>query len=85
MLFLSANCFAWYLTWLLPLLAARPKAALLLWTALAPLSYHVLIVYETQGAWQEDAYYLWLEYVPVYAMLLAAAGAALYRRRRLAR
>jgi len=68
LLALSANCFPWYLTWFLPF---RPSAALLLWTTLAPLSYHILIGYAATGAWQETPFYLWLEYVPVYAMLLA--------------
>ena len=68
LLALAANCFPWYLTWFLPF---GPPAALLLWTALAPLSYHVLIGYGATGAWQETPLYLWLEYAPVYAMLLA--------------
>ena len=68
-LFLSANCFPWYLTWFLPLMAVRAQPALLLWTALAPLSYHVVIPYALLGLWQEDPFYLVLEYVPVFAML----------------
>jgi hypothetical protein len=64
----SANCFPWYLTWFLPF---RPPAALLLWTALAPLSYHILIGYGVTREWKETPLFLWLEYVPVYAMLLA--------------
>jgi hypothetical protein len=68
LLLLAANCFPWYLTTFLPL---RPPAPLLLWTALAPLSYHVLIGYQVAGEWRETPLYLWLEYVPVYAMLLA--------------
>jgi len=71
LLFLSANCFPWYLTWLVPLLAVDRNAALLLWTALVALAYHILIPYRTLGLWQEDPFYLWLEYVPVYGMLLA--------------
>ncbi|MBI3666679.1 MAG: hypothetical protein HY236_10730 [Acidobacteria bacterium] len=71
LLFLSANCFPWYLTWLVPLLAAGPNAALLLWTALAPLAYHNLASYQALGRWQDDSFFLWLEYVPVYGMLLA--------------
>jgi len=70
LLLLSANCFPWYLTWLVPLLAIRPHAGLLLWTALVPLAYHVLIGYQAQGQWREDSYYLWLEYVPVYGLLI---------------
>ena len=66
LLFLSANCFPWYLSWLLPFLAVYPNAALLLWTALISLSYHVLIGYGALGVWQESLEFRLLEYVPVY-------------------
>ena len=46
LLLLSANCFPWYLSWMLPLLAVHPVRPLLLWTALAPLAYHVVPAYE---------------------------------------
>jgi len=68
-LFLSANCFPWYLIWILPLLAVAPHAALLLWTALVPLAYHILIGYQVIGEWREDPFYLYLEYIPVYLLL----------------
>ncbi len=71
LLFLSANCFPWYLTWMVPLLATYPLPAFLLWTALAPLAYHILVGYQATGRWQDDPFYLYLEYVPVYGMLLA--------------
>ena len=70
LLFLSANCFPWYLSWLLPFLAVYPNAALLLWTALISLSYHVLIGYGALGVWQESLEFRLLEYVPVYGMLI---------------
>ncbi len=72
LLLLSANAFPWYLTWLLPFLVLRPSPALLLWTALAPLAYHVLIGYHALSRWAEDPFFLYLEYLPVYGMLLAA-------------
>ena len=71
LLMLSANCFPWYIAWLTPWLAVLPIPALLLWTALAPLSYHVLIEYQALGLWRENPLYLYLEYVPVYGLLLA--------------
>ncbi len=77
LLFLSANCFPWYLTWLVPFLAAYPNAALLLWTALAALSYHVLIGYDALGVWEYSDEFRRLEYLPVYGLLL---GGALVRR-----
>ena len=70
LLLLSANCFPWYLSWLLPFLAIYPNAALLLWTALVTLSYHVVIGYGALGVWQESLEFRLLEYVPVYAMLI---------------
>ncbi len=76
LLFLAANCFPWYLSWLLPFLVIFPDAALLLWTALVSLSYHILIRYELLGIWQENDEIRLMEYVPVYAMLI---GSALWR------
>ena len=70
LLFLSANCFPWYLSWLLPFLAVYPNAALLLWTALISLSYHVVMGYGALGVWQESPEFRLLEYVPVYVMLI---------------
>ena len=69
LLLLSSNCFPWYLTWMLPLLAARPVAPLLLWTALAGLAYHVVIGYEATGAWEYDRSLVALEYAPVLTWL----------------
>lgn len=70
LLSLSANCFPWYLSWLLPFLAIYPNAALLLWTALVNLSYHVLIDYGVSGVWQESLEFRLMEYIPVYGMLM---------------
>ena len=70
LLFFSANCFPWYLSWLVPFLAVYPNAALLLWTALVALSYHVLIGYDALGAWEYSDEFRQLEYLPVYGLLL---------------
>ena len=69
LLFLSANCFPWYLSWFLPLLALFPNVALLLWTSTVILAYHVLTPYATLGEWRYDETLLRLEYWPVFAML----------------
>jgi hypothetical protein len=69
LLLFSANCFPWYLSWLVPLLALYPGAPLLLWTALVVLSYHVLIGYQALGVWEDWPLMRLLEYAPVYAML----------------
>jgi hypothetical protein len=68
-LLFSANCFPWYLSWLVPLLALYPGAPLLLWTALVVLSYHILIGYHALGVWEDSDQLRLLEYVPVYTML----------------
>jgi hypothetical protein len=80
LLLFSANCFPWYLSWLVPLLALYPGAPLLLWTALVALSYHVLIGYQTLGVWQDWPLMRLLEYVPVYAMLGGVSLAAYVKR-----
>jgi len=71
MLMLSANCHPWYLTWMLPLAALAPSAPLLLWTALAPLSYAVLIDWEMLGVWHGSTPLRWYIYAPVYGLLIA--------------
>lgn len=70
MLIVSSNVHPWYLTWLLPLLAFHPVPALLLWMALVPLAYHVLIRWLELGEWQGSTPLRWWIYGPVYAMLL---------------
>jgi hypothetical protein len=84
LLFLSANCFPWYLSWLLPFLAIFPNAALLLWTALVMLHYHVLIGYGILGVWQDSDEFRKLEYLPVYGLLAAGWIARFFVQRRLA-
>ena len=79
-LFLSANCLPWYLTWMLPFLAVHPNAPLLLWTALVSLAYHVVPLYEAAGIWQYDRGVVGLEYAPVLAWL-GCQGASRIRRR----
>lgn len=68
-LLFSANCFPWYLSWLVPLLAVYPGSPLLLWTALVVLSYHVLIGYQALGVWEDSGQMRLLEYLPVYSLL----------------
>ena len=79
LLLLSANCFPWYLTWMLPLLAVHPMPALLLWTALVPLAYHVVPAYEATGTWHYVSALTLAEYLPVLLWLGAlAAGRAIH-------
>jgi alpha-1,6-mannosyltransferase len=67
LLFLSANCHPWYLTWFVPLLTFFPYTPILLWTALMPLSYSVLIGWKTLGVWNGSTPLRWFIYVPVLA------------------
>jgi alpha-1,6-mannosyltransferase len=57
---LSPTQFPWYYTWMVPLLALRPRWSLLSYTALLPL-YH----FYREPAW------VWVEHVPVWAMLIS--------------
>jgi hypothetical protein len=66
----AANCFPWYLTWILPLLAIFPNSAWLLLTATSVLSYQVLIGYQTLGVWQDSDFLRALEYLPFYLLLM---------------
>jgi alpha-1,6-mannosyltransferase len=67
---LSANVHPWYLTWILPLLPLYPIPGLMLWTALAPLFYRVLIDWTILGQWDGNTPFRWLVYAPV-ALVLA--------------
>ncbi len=80
LLLLSANCFPWYLSWMLPLVAVHPSAPLLLWAALAPLAYHVVPGYEIAGLWQYEPEIVLLEYAPVLAWLACSGVRALIGR-----
>ncbi len=81
LLLLAANCFPWYLTWLLPLLALHPYPPLLLWTAVVPLAHHVVTGYEIASVWQYDRAILAFEYIPVFAWLAVDAARRLWKTR----
>ena len=80
MLLFSPNVFPWYLSWIVPLLAIYPNPAWLLLTITAFLSYHVLIPYHILNLWQERGFFIFLEYAPFYAWLLAVPCIRLLRR-----
>lgn len=81
-LLLSANCHPWYLTWFLPLLAFVPWPPLLVWIALSPLFYEVLIPYQYLGVWEGSRPSRWLVYVPVFGLALGYLGRWVRSRRR---
>ena len=78
--FFSANSFPWYLSWLVPLPAICPEPALPLWSGLVVLACHVLIDYGAPGTWNCSDQFLWLEYGPVYGLLLVSGLRAMARR-----
>lgn len=59
--------FPWYLTSLVPLVALAPRAALVAWICLVPLTYEVLVGAELRGVWEPA---LW-------PLVATAAGVAL--------
>ncbi len=69
-LLLSPSVFPWYVTWLVPFLCFFPQPAFLLFTGTVLLSYHTLIDYTALGVWRYDPWLVWLEYGPVYALLV---------------
>jgi alpha-1,6-mannosyltransferase len=69
LLMVSANCHAWYLTWMLPLLVLYPVPPLLLWVALVPLSHTAVIRWIASGEWNGSTSVRYYEYVPVYVAL----------------
>lgn len=77
MLLVSANCHPWYLTWFVPLLTFFPYTPILLWTALMPLSYAVLIGWKTLGEWNGSTPFRWFIYVPVFAMFVVGLSKVL--------
>jgi len=78
-LLVSPNCFPWYVTWIVPLLAIYPNPAWLLLTVTTFLFYHVLIPYRTLGLWEEETFFRLLEYVPFYVLLIGGAIVGKYR------
>lgn len=73
---LSPTQFPWYYLWLLPFLAVRPRASLLLLTATLPL-YYLKFFYAARG--EVDFFHnrlVWLEHGPILALALYEAFAA---------
>ncbi|MEM7009454.1 MAG: hypothetical protein AAF462_10010 [Thermodesulfobacteriota bacterium] len=67
---LSPTQFPWYYTWLLPLLAIKPRFSLLLLTALLPL-YYLRYYFEPRGQIEIfNNLIIWIEFVPVWILLI---------------
>jgi hypothetical protein len=57
---ISPTQFPWYYTWMVPLLAVRPKASLLLYPLLLPL-YHLKILSD---------YIIYIEHIPILILFI---------------
>jgi len=67
---LSPTQFPWYYVWLVPLLAIRPRACLLLYTALLPL-YYLRFYFDNLGHVDVFDYgVVWVEHAPVCCLLI---------------
>lgn len=75
---LSPTQFPWYFIWMLPLLAIRPRASLLLLTALLPLYYLRFYFAARDNVGFFDSVIVWIEFAPVWCVL----AWELYRARR---
>ena len=73
-LLVSANCHPWYLTWFAPLLVFYPYTPLLLWNALMPLSYAVLIRWLNLDEWDGSTPLRWLVFAPFFACALISSS-----------
>jgi hypothetical protein len=67
---LSPTQFPWYYLWMVPFLAWRPNAALILYTALLPLYYLRPALEHIGRTWLFDNVLVWVEHGPVIALLL---------------
>jgi hypothetical protein len=68
--FLSPTGFPWYYSWILFFLVMTPRFPLLLLTALMPIYYTRYYFDARQLAWAFDEYLVWIQYVPVWYIML---------------
>jgi hypothetical protein len=69
---LSPTGFPWYYIWLIPLLTLRPRFSLLMLTPLLPLYYlKYYSLHLERGGGPADQSILWLEFAPVWILLIA--------------
>jgi glycosyl transferase family 87 len=79
LLCLSPTVHPWYVSWLAPFIALCPRLGPLIWTATVPLSYEILLGYRAAGVWEEKAWVVAVEYIPVCVALVADAALRLRR------
>jgi hypothetical protein len=69
----------WYLTWIVPFLALRRETWIVTWTGTVVFAYAVLPQWWAAQIWHLPTWALVLEYLPVYALAVAAMIAAIRR------
>ena len=69
-LLVSANVHPWYLTWVMPLTVFGWPWPMLVWGALAPIHYVVLIRWRSEHVWEGLNSWRWAVYLPVLAVLM---------------
>jgi hypothetical protein len=81
-LLINRNLFSWYALWLLPLIAIdlrlslRPARASLGWWVF---SGTIALSYTFFLRWKVESWAIWLEFTPLYTLLILAAGFNAYR------
>ena len=73
---LSPTLHPWYVTWVLPFVALRPRAAWLWLAAAVPLSYWPVAEWTAGGDWHEPSWIWPVIAVPFFALSIAAAARA---------
>ena len=69
-LIVSANVHPWYLTWILPLAVFHWPWPVLIWGALAPVHYVVLLRWQSEHVWEGLSHWRWAVYLPVIGALM---------------
>ena len=73
LLLLSPNVHYWYLTWMIPFLCVTPMPAMLAWCGTIVFSFVTVREAYLAGEWLESTTFLPAQYLPVAALLVAAA------------
>ncbi len=71
---LSPAQFPWYFLWMLPFLSLTPRGSLLLFTVLLPFYYLRFYLEAREVAEFFDYYLVWLQFVPVWVLLIGELG-----------
>lgn len=59
---LTPTLHPWYVVWLIPFLVFYRHPPWIVFSLIVVLSYHILILYQARGVWEEAAWVQWVEY-----------------------